>query len=277
MILDRVIFGCNAITSLKSYNLAISILNIAYDYGIRRYDTAPSYGNGYSEKIIGDFLNEKKDVLITTKFGLGKDYNTKIPSSIALPLNFFKKKYFGGKSNIISNPKTFMDDIKIDSGYIESSLNSSLKRLKSKKLDCLLFHEGTPDKLTEDAIELLLNYKEKKIINKIGFGTSYVTLSKIKNINDKIFDIVQYDGFKLYNDFKNMEHIFHGILKQNFLNKLNIEKTILKSEIYGKAMAEVLIKFPKSKVIFSSTNKNHIINNIQSLLKNINEKLTLTT
>lgn len=271
MILDRVIFGCNPLTSLKSYNLAIELLNIAYEYGIRRFDTAPSYGNGYSEKIIGDFINEKRDVLITTKFGLGKNYNTKIPSSIALPLNYFKKKYFRKKSHGTSISKNFLNDIKIDSRYIELSLKSSLKRLKSEKIECLLFHEGTPDRLTKDAIELLLNYKKNKIINKIGFGTAYDTLSKIKNINHKVFDVVQYDGFKLYNDIIKMEHIFYGLSNQEVLKKNVAKKNISKIEIYGKAMAEVLHRHPKAKIIFSSTKKHHIINNIQSLLKNTNE------
>ena len=45
-------FGTVSITSLKNKKQVFKLLDAVYDNGIRHFDTAPIYGQGYSEKII---------------------------------------------------------------------------------------------------------------------------------------------------------------------------------------------------------------------------------
>ena len=53
---------------------AIALLESAFDVGIRYFDTAPSYGDGVSERRLGRFLKrmpagQRSQVTVATKFG----------------------------------------------------------------------------------------------------------------------------------------------------------------------------------------------------------------
>ncbi len=53
-------------------NEAIKAIRVAIDNGVNHIDTAPVYGNGYSEQLVGEALQGgyREKVLVSTKFGL---------------------------------------------------------------------------------------------------------------------------------------------------------------------------------------------------------------
>jgi len=50
-------------------DIAMKILNAAYEAGVNFYDTADVYGNGRSEKFIGKFIKGKSNIFVATKVG----------------------------------------------------------------------------------------------------------------------------------------------------------------------------------------------------------------
>lgn len=61
---------------------AISLLNHAFDRGLRVFDTAPIYGFGESERRIGKAFNKKRDqVFIVSKSGVTWDQNKRVDMS----------------------------------------------------------------------------------------------------------------------------------------------------------------------------------------------------
>ena len=73
--ISRLGFGCWALSKSgwKDVNLdsAYATLSMAYQHGITIYDTAPIYGFGKSEEILGTVLKDIRDkIIICTKFGL---------------------------------------------------------------------------------------------------------------------------------------------------------------------------------------------------------------
>jgi len=50
---------------------SISAMQAALDLGINHFDTAQGYGGGRSERLVGDFLQGRKDVFTASKFGIG--------------------------------------------------------------------------------------------------------------------------------------------------------------------------------------------------------------
>ncbi|PTT18738.1 aldo/keto reductase [Microbacterium sp. HMWF026] len=50
---------------------ALSVLDAAYDSGVRLFDTADAYGDGSSEKVIGEFVQSRgyDDIVVATKIG----------------------------------------------------------------------------------------------------------------------------------------------------------------------------------------------------------------
>lgn len=68
--------GANAAYGLMNLEQSRRVIDAAFDAGITLFDTADLYGNGGSERIIGEVLKgRRKDVVIATKWGAGLDAN----------------------------------------------------------------------------------------------------------------------------------------------------------------------------------------------------------
>jgi D-threo-aldose 1-dehydrogenase len=64
-------FGCAGLFRIPQSDARRSVLDAAYDAGIRHFDVAPMYGLGLAEAELGSFLNRRRaDVTVTTKFGI---------------------------------------------------------------------------------------------------------------------------------------------------------------------------------------------------------------
>ncbi|WP_237155097.1 aldo/keto reductase [Oryzibacter oryziterrae] len=89
-------FGCASIGGLYeacSYEDAMSVMDSAWDHGIRFFDTAPFYGFGLAERRLGDFLRQQEPDawVISTKVGriLNPVPHDKVPDhSFVDPLPF---------------------------------------------------------------------------------------------------------------------------------------------------------------------------------------------
>lgn len=139
--------------------LVIEILEQAYfKYGFKEFDTAPNYGKGFSEFILGKIFYNQKDVKINTKVG---------------------SQSFGGKSFEI-------DDLK-------RSVNESLQRLNCEKINTLFLHNPRHEINNYDKIyHLLSDYKSQNIISHIGLSCAknFDYSELLKNLK---FDFVQDD------------------------------------------------------------------------------------
>ena len=64
-------FGCDKIGEALNFRDSCELLELSFSNGINYFDTAPPYGLGTSEKILGRFLkNKRSQVVVATKFGL---------------------------------------------------------------------------------------------------------------------------------------------------------------------------------------------------------------
>jgi aryl-alcohol dehydrogenase-like predicted oxidoreductase len=108
----RLGLGCMALTGIYGpipRAQAINTLHMALDRGISLFDTAPLYGSGANEELLGDVLGNRFDITLVTKFGLyvdpeGRLFRDSRPSSI------------------------------------RASVEASLKRLRRDSIDLLLQH-----------------------------------------------------------------------------------------------------------------------------------------
>jgi aryl-alcohol dehydrogenase-like predicted oxidoreductase len=130
----------------KSYgptddNKSVQALNKAYDVGVTFYDTSPIYGYGHSEELIGKTFKEIRDrIIINTKVG-----------------------YINYQGDQDFSPK-----------YIRSSIESSLRRLRTDYVDILQLHDPPIQLLINDdnIIIELKKLKEEGKIRVIGISTS---------------------------------------------------------------------------------------------------------
>lgn len=137
----------------------------AYNKGIRLFDTAAVYLNGYNEKMLGNVLKElgiRDSIFIQTKIFLPKPLRNESPEKIK---EFFLK-----------------------------SAEESLKRLQTDRVDILLSH-NVPDVEylnNPGVIEALQQLKDQKKTRFIGFSTHANMAAVIKDATESgFYDVIE--------------------------------------------------------------------------------------
>ncbi len=116
---------------------SLEIIKKAVEHGLTLIDTAPVYGDGHSEEIVGQGIKQFRDkVFLATKCGL------------------------------IHNSKGYFHDLSAPA--LEKELHLSLKRLKVDYLDLYQIHWPDTNYSTDKAIESLLKFKERGFIKNVG-------------------------------------------------------------------------------------------------------------
>lgn len=129
MSVDTLGFGCASLGNLYhsvSNAEATAIMDKAWRAGFRYYDTAPHYGQGLSERRVGDALRARKDeaYILSTKVG-----------RLLRPAGFAPERH-----GFVS-PMPF--DIHYDYSYdgVMRSFEDSLQRLGLDRIDVLFMHD----------------------------------------------------------------------------------------------------------------------------------------
>jgi aryl-alcohol dehydrogenase-like predicted oxidoreductase len=135
-------------------------VNRAIDLGINCFDTAPAYGRGESEILLGRALaNRRKDVVVVTKCGVG-----------------YPERPKGRDSRMVS---------------VFASVEESLRNLGTDYLDVLLIHwpdVNTPFEETMNALDSLVHQGKVRAV-----GVSNFTLEQIQECEGvRSVDVVQY-------------------------------------------------------------------------------------
>jgi len=263
-------FGCVSLTQHSFLKSAQNILSLAFDNGIDHFDTAPVYGNGYSEKILGRFIkNKRARVTVTTKCGLGNVHQPSINVNVALLLNAMKNRMRKQQISPEIKQPTPLEHRRINVDYIETSLQKSLKNLRTDYIDYYFLHEALPAFLTNEAMLFLQKQQEKGIIRQLGVAASYVNLTHLTTADLEGFAVLQYENGphyksgELLNKFFDKKHFYHSALKSiPYLNK-----EYSNPEWAGILLNRAAKTNPTGKILFSTTNKKHLKNNLNAVEK----------
>jgi aryl-alcohol dehydrogenase-like predicted oxidoreductase len=133
---------------------SIRTIHAAVDNGINLIDTAPAYGNGHSEEVVGKAIKGRRDkVILATKVGVKKP---------------------GGKLKIVLTPESVLEEI-----------DDSLRRLDVDVIDLYQIHWPDPDTPIEDTLEALLKAKEAGKFRYLGVSNFDIPLmDKVRSITE---------------------------------------------------------------------------------------------
>lgn len=134
-------------------------LSMALDLGVKWIDTAPAYGNGLSETLLGETLKERrKEIILSTKVGLTWEEE-------------------GSRVHIRRDGLTIYRNLRKDS--MRRQLEASLRRLKTDYIDVLItHHQNDLDPLDETIDTLEAFIKEGKIRS---YGASNVEIKQLED------------------------------------------------------------------------------------------------
>jgi D-threo-aldose 1-dehydrogenase len=149
-----------------NYDQGAELLNAALDEGISYFDTAPWYGFGRSERVVGDKLRNR-NFIISSKVG-----RILKPGAVTVPMDYG-----------MIDPMPFHPIYDYTYDGIMRAFEDSLQRLGLEKIDILLVHDiGTFQhgqentqhfkNLAQSGYKALSELRDSKIVEAIGLGVN---------------------------------------------------------------------------------------------------------
>jgi len=179
MFLARIGLGCARLRAGAEESNSRRVLDAAVECGIRYFDTAPSYG---SESVLGRGLRGmRREVQVCTKVGLPGSTPNSAGRFRALVITAMRGVLPEGALSWLKQVRrTPMRTAATQRGYgnfdatlIRSSVQESLEKLDTDRLDCLMLHEPRMSDPTPEAERVLRELVREGIAARLGVGTGY--------------------------------------------------------------------------------------------------------
>lgn len=189
----RLEFGCGSLGSDLSYRASCALVEGAYDYGFRHFDVAPPYGNGLAERILGDVLGPVRDsVTIVTKAGIAHPRagaGFRLVRRLFLPVKAtfpgLWNRASGRANHVVAPQGRFKPD------ELTTSVQESLRRLRTDRVDVLLLHEIQPQDINEELLRAIESIQSRGWVGAVGIGTTVPNSVRIVEQHPRTFAWVQ--------------------------------------------------------------------------------------
>lgn len=184
---SKFIFGTGSLIKNIREKKQLYILSKAIENGFTHFDTAPLYGFGSTEKLVGSILKNNHQLSVTAKVGLYPPYGLNPNVAKIFCIRIFYK--LTRKMNF--NFNTAVANFSIKKAKI--SLENTLKNLRRDCVDIYMLHEPIYKLLfCDEWATFLENLKKEGKIRYSGLGLDTKNLVDfIKNKKIKLFNILQ--------------------------------------------------------------------------------------
>lgn len=162
----------------------VALIHRALDLGITHFDTARFYGDGLSERTLGEVLSrQRSSVTIATKFGLLPTPLIGSAGRAALPLR--KARTLLSKLNLVQYPRR-----SYTAATMRTALHDSLRALRTDYIDVYHVHEPLPDtQLSDNLIGELQRAKAAGAIRLLGVSGD--DIDSVVTRYGPVFDVIQ--------------------------------------------------------------------------------------
>lgn len=187
--------GTTALLGLQTEKDRLSILERAFELGIRHYDTAPYYGYGAAEETLGRFIHNRRDrVTVTTKFGIQPLRVVSLSRTAELAKRITRRLPLARR--ILSHQAAKLVQRNTFSvPEAEKSLEASLRALKTDYIDIYLLHEATAAKTASDELLSFLNRQQQQgSIRAFGTGSEFGRLCGVVEQNPDYARVAQFEN-----------------------------------------------------------------------------------
>jgi D-threo-aldose 1-dehydrogenase len=278
-------FGCANLGGRLGRRKSQAILETAFDAGIRYFDTAPLYGYGEAESVLGRFLQGRREgVTIATKFGIApprRSLGLKIKKSAArAAVAVFPQL----RKTIRRRAERMTSTGNFTVSECRQTLRNSLHELRTDYVDVLLMHEISPEQITPELIDFLEGAKQEGLVRHYGTATTAHNTVSIKSQQVPSGEVAQFPSSVFDNTLQMLSSenafkilITHSVLgeKFRFLTESLESNRELRSEWSSKLgfdcscatkvgallLAAAMRDNPDGVVLFSSQTENHIREN----------------
>jgi Aldo/keto reductase family len=143
LISQRLGFGCGRLKGGHEKANALRLVHAALDLGVRHFDTAPPYGLGMSEAVLGEALQGRPElVTVFTKAGLARPASPGLLQTARAIVKPLARHIPGLRNAVLKGMAQRAAHANFNPDFIAHSLETSLRLLRREHVDGLLLHEA---------------------------------------------------------------------------------------------------------------------------------------
>ncbi len=166
-------FGTSTLGGRIGPKASLRLLEAAFDQGIRYFDTAPMYGYGATESIVGEFASKRRDQLIlSTKFGIEPAPRSRLLHLARAGARVLVTAVPSLRARLVQRGEQMIKPGQFDLRYAAMSLERSLKALQSEYVDVYLMHEIRAGQITPELLHLLSERQQAGTIRQFGVAST---------------------------------------------------------------------------------------------------------
>jgi len=190
-------FGSSELMGGITRRDSIALLETAFGAGIRHFDTAPSYGYGEAERVLGaTFASRRDQITITTKYGILPPRNRNVLGIARRLLLPVVKAVPSLKSRIRSRVPAAGGHparARFTPEELRASIDASRAALRTDYIDILLLHEAIPSDLSDDLLAELERSVAAGKIRHFGIGSEAPAAAAIYRADRRFCPVLQFE------------------------------------------------------------------------------------
>ena len=172
-------FGCSALLGRASRSESVTALNTAFEAGITFFDNARSYGYGASEGLLGQFLQGRRDkVIVCTKFGIlpvANNWKQMVKPVARAAIRLVPSLRQAAQRQVANQ----FNANQFSLATLQSSLETSLRQLRTDHVDMLLMHDAPVTVLAQqDLLDALARLVEQGKVRVAGISAEVPVIEK---------------------------------------------------------------------------------------------------
>ncbi len=172
LLASRLGFGCGRLNGGADKATSLRLVHTALDQGIRYFDTAPPYGLGASESVLGEALKGRQEnVIVATKAGLARPASPGLKQTARAIVKPLARWIPGLRHAVLKGMALRAPAGNFGFQFIATSFEASLLQLQRERVDCLLLHEAQPHDQLAPLQALLERYVASGQLGTYGSST----------------------------------------------------------------------------------------------------------
>jgi predicted aldo/keto reductase-like oxidoreductase len=167
---SRIGLGCGRLFGGPSRKDSAALIATARELGITYFDTAPSYGLGQAEEVLGEILGSDPACAVATKVGISRMRGggmLNIARKLLRPLKGPMLSRAGQLAAAAGSRRNLFAP-----ADVQRSLEDSLRLLRRDTVDVLLLHEPRPEDVGDALVACIEDLKVTGLVRIAGSSTS---------------------------------------------------------------------------------------------------------
>ncbi|MDQ2798712.1 MAG: aldo/keto reductase [Armatimonadota bacterium] len=188
-------FGCSSLMGHGTPQERMAVLETAFDSGIRHFDVARFYGFGEAEGALGDFIQSRRtEVTVTTKFGISPPAQSSALKSVLGLARRVAAKSPLLRRGMAGTAKKLVKGGNFSVAEAQSSLETSLRLLKTDYIDLYLLHDCRVEDATDELLQFLQRAVQEGKIRRFGVGTEIEVIVELCREKPEFTGVVQFEN-----------------------------------------------------------------------------------